>query len=164
MQDIIDDKLKAFEERYGVALEEVPKLRDGLKAISSNVVNSKQDAFAEQVNEAVSQYDADEVNQYADFIRLNMGVDEDNLPIPGREPLFNPATGQPHTVLSLFEMVTGKTVDKARLVRSEENLIIQEKQRAAAGTPTSPAPSPTDKSLSETEAISEVRNLGFGTG
>ena len=161
MQTAINQVEERLEAKYAKVPEVVDDLQVRMEGVESTTVNQGQNDFLTQ-SEAARKAHGDDIDNYAGFIRLNLGVDNENNLVRGTKPQINPATGKPHTVQSLYELVTGRTQTLATNMRAEDNQVRTEQRTLAAGTPPQAPRGPANPKMSESEVLAEVRELGFG--
>ena len=161
MQTAISQMEERLEAKYSAVPDTVDDLRARVEGFESTAVSQGQNEFLSQAEAARKSY-GDDIDNYAGFIRLNLGIDNENNLVRGVKPQIDPATGKPHSVQSLYELVTGKTQTLATSMRAEDSQVRTGQRALAAGTPPQAARAPANPNMSESEVLAEVRGLGFG--
>ena len=161
MQTAINQMEERLDSKYAAVPDEVNDLKARVEGVEHTAIDQGQADFLAQAETARKSY-GDDIDNYAGFIRLNLGVDNENNLVRGASPQINPATGQPHTVQSLYELVTGRTQQLATNMRAEDSEVRKAQRTLAAGTPPQAPRAPTNPNMSESEVLAEVRELGFG--
>ena len=162
MQEVVNDLKEEMRAEFGGGSEAFDELKSKVDGFETTAVNEGQKEFLSQADTARKAY-GDDIDNHATFVRLNLGIDNENNRIYGVNPQINPATGTPHTVQSLYELVTGRTQTLADNLRAEDSQVRVTQRNLAAGTqPQAPKIAPNDKP-SEAEVLQEVRALGFGS-
>lgn len=156
-------------EELGVTtrLKRLDEVLPAFEKLTAEQQQANINGLLEQINAAIAEY-GDEINEYTTEIREDLGYDLDTPGPRGesrwkqvRKPRINRATGEPHTVKTLYEFHSGKTFMKATSARAEDARIREGAKKKAA--PTSDAKTPPDSGkLTEAEGLSQVRELGFG--
>lgn len=153
---------QAFEElwteRMGDRLEKIDKIVPRIEQMEVNEAQTFRTNLRSQIDEAEALYGTD-INEYTVLIRRALGLSSQWKQVD--EPIINPATGQPHTVTSLYELFSGITARKAATMRAEDADIRDSFKKAAAPAASRPSP-PATGDISESEARAELRSAGFG--
>lgn len=152
-QELVGDKLAKLEELQGV----VPQFQQFVDTMTKQQYKAHFDGLATQVQEAKADH-GDDVNAYADDIKRIMGLGEDWMP-SGR-PMINRATGEPYTIKSAYEFLSGKTAQQSQQARAEDLRIRTEAKKSVSQGPASTAP-PNNGGLSESELDAELGKLGW---
>lgn len=162
MQEVVNDVKEELRAEFGVGSTVLDELKSKVEGFETTAINEGQQEFLYQAEDARNAY-GDDIDNHATFVRLNLGIDNENNRIPGVNPQVNPATGTAHTVQSLYELVTGRTQMLADSLRAEDSQVRVDHKTLAAGTqPQAMKIAPND-SPSESEVLQEVRALGFGS-
>uniref|UniRef100_A0A6M3L1U5 Uncharacterized protein n=1 Tax=viral metagenome TaxID=1070528 RepID=A0A6M3L1U5_9ZZZZ len=152
--DIVGDRFQKLD----AISAEVPTLKRSVEGIAQTRWREHLEGIARQVMAVKADY-GDDVNQYAEHLRIGLGLDESWQPVSGRTPLVNPATGKPHDVRSLYELYSGKIAERATVARAEDASIKKGAKRNAA-SPSSARTAPAASSrLSRAEALSQIKSM-----
>lgn len=153
-QELVGDRFKDLDELKQI----FPQVQQAVSQMTQAQRNDHLKVLQTQVVEAQGAY-GDDINQYSDDIRVLMGLDGNWMPVGA--PRTNRATGKPYTVKEAYELFAGITAQKAQEAREQDRQIRTQSKRAAS-SPSSTTKAPPTGALSESEALSQIRNLGFG--
>ena len=159
MKDVVEDILDGLQVK-----DRLGKIDQVMPVIEKMTTQEKQghvDGVIRQVSDAQEKYGKEEVDAYSTEIADALGLDANWQPL--RQPWINRATGQPHTVTTLYEWFSGKTAAAAEAARAEDADIRTKGKKNGASPPARPTPPPSGQ-LSEAEAQRQAKALGFGTG
>lgn len=145
-------------EQYQPLLETFPEVQRVVGSMTAAEKANQRIALMTEVDEAVAEYSGAEIDTHSDFIMRALGLEKRGTEYERvAPPLVNPATGQPHTVKSAYELAAGITGQAAQAARSEEKQIREEAKAGAAEL--TAVGSPPGEPLSEDQVKAKVREI-----
>ena len=153
MRQVVDE---AFEEKLGDRITKIDQALPVIESLNTTKEQERVGAISTQLTEAQEKHGKEEVDAYSNEILDALGLDARWNRV--REPWTNRATGQPHTIMSLYEWFSGKTAAEAEAARDEDGQLREGKKKQVP--PGSPKPTPpASAQLSEAEALKQIKAL-----
>jgi len=161
--ELVEKKVNSMLKKMGIE-DRLAKVAEALPVLQNMTAKQERDrigTISAQLTEAQEKYSKEEIDGYTTEILDALGLDANWNRV--RAAWTNRATGEPHTITSMYEWLSGKTADAATVARAEDEEIRGEKKKQVV--PASPRPTPpASPQLSEAEALRQVKALGYGAG
>ena len=155
MQKLIREELEPLRNEVKPLLDKFPEIQQAVGSMASKERQGHLDSLQTEIDTAIEAHSAEDIDRHSDAICRIVGLDGDFNRVA--DPMTNAATGEPHTVLTAYEMITGETAAAAQRARTEDEQIRDGAKEGASEL--SAVGSPPGELRSEDDYKAEVRRI-----